>query len=176
MASAGFVHLHGHSEYSLLDGACRIGGMAELAAEQGMPALAITDHGNLFGVIDHYKTCQDAGIKPIIGCEVYVAIDSRHLRQAARGLTHASNHLVLLAKNDTGYRNLTKLVSKGYLEGYYYNPRIDKEILRQHAEGLICLSACVSGEIAHLIQREGVSSQRNEPPASTWTSSATTTI
>ena len=87
MASAGFVHLHGHSEYSLLDGACRIGGMAELAAEQGMPALAITDHGNLFGVIDHYKTCQDAGIKPIIGCEVYVAIDSRHLRQAARGLT-----------------------------------------------------------------------------------------
>ena len=157
MASAGFVHLHGHSEYSLLDGACRISGMAELAAEQGMPALALTDHGNLFGVIDHYKACQDAGIKPIIGCEVYVAIDSRHLRQAARGLTHASNHLVLLAKNDIGYRNLTKLVSKGYLEGYYYNPRIDKEILRQHAEGLICLSGCVSGEVAHLIQREGMS-------------------
>ncbi len=157
MASAGFVHLHGHSEYSLLDGACRVGGMAELAAEQGMPALALTDHGNLFGVIEHYKACQDAGIKPIIGCEVYVAIDSRHLRQAARGLTHASNHLVLLAKNDTGYRNLTKLVSKGYLEGYYYNPRIDKEILRQHAEGLICLSGCVSGEVAHLIQREGMS-------------------
>ena len=157
MASAGFVHLHGHSEYSLLDGACRVGGMAELAAEQGMPALALTDHGNLFGVIEHYKACRDAGIKPIIGCEVYVAIDSRHLRQAARGLTHASNHLVLLAKNDTGYRNLTKLVSKGYLEGYYYNPRIDKEILRQHAEGLICLSGCVSGEIAHLIQREGMS-------------------
>jgi DNA polymerase-3 subunit alpha len=156
MASADFVHLHGHSEYSLLDGACRVGEMAELAAEQGMPALAITDHGNLFGVIEHYKACQDAGIKPIIGCEVYVAIDSRHARQAARGLTHASNHLVLLAKDATGYRNLTKLVSKGYLEGYYYNPRIDKELLREHAEGLICTSACIGGEIPHLIQREGL--------------------
>ena len=156
MASADFVHLHGHSEYSLLDGGCRVGEMAELAAEQGMPALALTDHGNLFGVIEHYKTCQDAGIKPIIGCEVYVAIDSRHLRQAARGLTHASNHLILLAKDTTGYRNLTKLVSKGYLEGYYYNPRIDKELLREHAEGLICMSACIGGEIPHLIQREGL--------------------
>ena len=104
------------------------------------------------------RPAKTPGIKPIIGCEVYVAIESRHLRQAARGLTHGSNHLVLLAKNDTGYQNLTKLVSKGYLEGYYYNPRIDKEILRQHAEGLICLSACISGEVAHLIQREGVSS------------------
>ena len=156
MASADFVHLHGHSEYSLLDGACRVGDMAEVAAEQGMPALAITDHGNLFGVIEHYKTCQDAGIKPIIGCEVYVAIDSRHSRQAARGLTHASNHLILLAKDATGYRNLTKLVSKGYLEGYYYNPRIDKELLREHAEGLVCMSACIGGEIPHLIQREGL--------------------
>ncbi len=156
MASADFVHLHGHSEYSLLDGGCRVGEMAELAAEQGMPALAITDHGNLFGVIEHYKACQAAGIKPIIGCEVYVAIDSRHLRQAARGLTHASNHLVLLAKDAAGYRNLTKLVSKGYLEGYYYNPRIDKELLREHAEGLICMSACIGGEIPHLIQREGL--------------------
>ncbi|MCY4603295.1 MAG: DNA polymerase III subunit alpha, partial [Gemmatimonadetes bacterium] len=156
MASADFVHLHGHSEYSLLDGGCRVGEMAELAAEQGMPALAITDHGNLFGVIEHYRACQDAGIKPIIGCEVYVAIDSRHSRQAARGLTHASNHLVLLAKDATGYRNLTKLVSKGYLEGYYYNPRIDKELLREHAEGLICMSGCIGGEIPHLIQREGL--------------------
>ena len=156
MASADFVHLHGHSEYSLLDGACRVGDMAEVAAEQGMPALAITDHGNLFGVIEHYKTCQDAGIKPIIGCEVYVAIDSRHARQAARGLPHASNHLILLAKDATGYRNLTKLVSKGYLEGYYYNPRIDKELLREHAEGLICMSACIGGEVPHLIQREGL--------------------
>ena len=156
MASADFVHLHGHSEYSLLDGGCRVGDMAELAAEQGMSALALTDHGNLFGVIEHYKTCQAAGIKPIIGCEVYVAIDSRHARQAARGLPHASNHLILLAKDATGYRNLTKLVSKGYLEGYYYNPRIDKELLREHAEGLICMSACIGGEVPHLIQREGL--------------------
>ena len=156
MASADFVHLHGHSEYSLLDGGCRVGEMAEVAAEQGMPALAITDHGNLFGIIEHYRACQDAGIKPIIGCEVYVAIDSRHARQAARGLPHASNHLILLAKDATGYRNLTKLVSKGYLEGYYYNPRIDKELLREHAEGLICMSACIGGEVPHLIQREGL--------------------
>ena len=111
MASAGFVHLHGHSEYILLDGGCHIGKMAEKAAELGMPALAVTDHGNLFGAIEHYKSCKAAGIKPIIGCEVYVAIESRHLRKAVRGLPHGSNHLVLLAKNATGYRNLTKLVS-----------------------------------------------------------------
>ena len=101
------------------------------------------------------KACSDAGIKPIIGCEVYVAIESRHLRKPARGINSGSNHLVLLVKNETGYKNLIKLVSSGYMEGYYYNPRIDKELLRQHAEGLICLSACVSGEIAHLIQTEG---------------------
>ena len=146
MASAGFVHLHGHSEYSLLDGGCRVQQMAETAAELGMPAMAVTDHGNLFGVIEHYKACKEVGIKPIIGCEVYVAIESRHLRKAARGLAHASNHLVLLAKNATGYRNLTKLVSKGYTEGYYYNPRVDKELLREYSEGLVCLSACVAGE------------------------------
>ncbi len=156
MASAGFVHLHGHSEYSLLDGGCRVQQMAETAAELGMPAMAVTDHGNLFGVIEHYKACKEVGIKPIIGCEVYVAIESRHLRKAARGLAHASNHLVLLAKNATGYRNLTKLVSKGYTEGYYYNPRVDKELLREYSEGLVCLSACVAGEVPHMIQREGV--------------------
>ena len=156
MASAGFVHLHGHSEYSLLDGGCHIGKMAEKAAELGMPALAVTDHGNLFGAIEHYKSCKAVGIKPIIGCEVYVAIESRHLRKPARGLTHGSNHLVLLAKNAIGYRNLTKLVSKGYLEGYYYNPRIDKELLREYSEGLICMSACIGGEVPHIIQREGL--------------------
>ena len=157
MSTAGFVHLHGHSEFSLLDGACRLKDMANRAAEQQMPALAVTDHGNLFAAINHYRACSDVGIKPIIGCEVYVAIESRHLRKAARGVVSGSNHLVLLTKNETGYRNLTKLVSKGYLEGYYYNPRIDKELLREHSEGLICLSACLSGEIAHLIEREGVS-------------------
>ena len=161
MATANFVHLHGHSEFSLLDGGCRVKEMAIRAAEHGMPALAITDHGNLFGAIAHHKACKAAGIKPIIGCEVYVAIESRHSRQPARGLKHASNHLVLLAKNTTGYKNLIKLVSAGYLEGYYYNPRIDKELIRQHAEGLICLSACVSGEIAHLIQQEDLTAAEN---------------
>mgnify|MGYP002640256104 CR=1 FL=1 len=156
MATAEFVHLHGHSEYSLLDGGCHIGQMAGAAAEYGMPALAVTDHGNLFGSIAHYRTCEKAGIKPIIGCEVYVAIGSRHDRAAARGLQHASNHLILLAKNDTGWRNLTKLVSKGYTEGFYYNPRIDKDLLREFGEGLVCMSACVSGEVAHLIQKDGL--------------------
>ena len=156
MSTAGFVHLHGHSEFSLLDGACRLEDMANLAAEFSMPALACTDHGNLFGAVAHYKACADAGVKAIVGCEVYVAMESRHLRMAARGVPSGSNHLVLLVKNDTGFANLTKLVSKGYLEGYYYNPRIDKELLRQHSEGLICLSACLSGEIAHTIDQQGV--------------------
>jgi len=163
-SSAGFVHLHGHSEYSLLDGACPIKETAELAAEKGMPALAITDHGNLFGAIEHYRVCQEVGIKPIIGSEVYVAIESRHRRQAVRGVQSGANHLVLLAKNNPGYRNLTKLVSKGYLEGYYYNPRIDKELLGRHAEGLVCLSGCVSGEIPHLIEREGVAAAEKVIP------------
>lgn len=156
MASAEFVHLHGHSEYSLLDGGCHVNQMADAAASYDMPALAVTDHGNLFGAISHYRNCEKAGIKPIIGCEVYVAIGSRHDREAARGLQHASNHLILLAKNDTGWRNLTRLVSAGYTEGFYYNPRIDKELLREHREGLVCMSACVSGEVAHLIQTAGI--------------------
>ena len=156
MSTAGFVHLHGHSEFSLLDGGCRLEEMATLAAEYGMPALACTDHGNLFGAVNHYKACTEAGVKPIVGCEAYVAMESRHLRKAARGVASGSNHLVLLAKNATGFGNLTKLVSKGYLEGYYYNPRIDKDLLRQHSEGLICLSACISGEIAHTIDTDGV--------------------
>jgi len=158
MATPEFVHLHGHSEYSLLDGACHINAMAPAAAEQGMSALAVTDHGNLFGAISHYRACHDTGIKPILGCETYVSIGSRHERKGARGLTHGSNHLVLLAKNHQGWKNLIKLVSKGYTEGFYYNPRIDKELLREYSEGLVCLSACVSGEVAHLIREEGLDS------------------
>ncbi len=156
MASAEFVHLHGHSEYSLLDGGCAIDAMAAGAAEAGMPALAVTDHGNLFGAIAHHRACTDAGIRPIFGCEVYVAIGSRHDRTGARGLAHGSNHLILLAKDAAGWQNLIQLVSKGYTEGFYYNPRVDKQLLRQHGEGLVCMSACVSGEVAHLIQEEGV--------------------
>ena len=156
MALAEFVHLHGHSEYSLLDGGCRIGDMAALAAELEMPALAVTDHGNLFGAVEHYRACREAGIKPIVGCEVYVAVGSRHDRKAAKGLNHASHHLVLLARNSTGYRNLVKLVSKAYLEGFYYFPRIDRDLLAEHCEGLICLSGCVSGEIPHLLQNDSL--------------------
>ncbi|MSS73427.1 MAG: DNA polymerase III subunit alpha [Candidatus Latescibacteria bacterium] len=156
MESSDFVHLHSHTMYSLLDGACKIGGIAAIAQEYRMPAVAMTDHGNLFGAVEFYKTIKGSGVKPIIGCEVYVAVESRFNRKSAPGGNPSgSHHLVLLVKNETGYRNLMKLVSKGYLEGFFYNPRIDKELLRQHAEGLICLSACMSGEIARLVVREG---------------------
>mgnify|MGYP003321137497 CR=1 FL=1 len=151
-----FVHLHFHTGYSLLDGACRIKDVMKKAAEFGMTATAITDHGVLYGVVDFYKKARDVGIKPILGCEVYMAHGSMHERRTGPGGSQ-SNHLVLLAKNATGYRNLTKLVSKGYLEGFYYNPRIDKELLREHSEGLICMSACIGGEVPHMIQREGYS-------------------
>jgi DNA polymerase-3 subunit alpha len=145
-----FVHLHVHSEYSLLDGACRIPELARRAAELKMPALALSDHGNLFGAIEFYQECRAAGIKPIIGCEVYLAPGSRFDRKA-NSPKEASTHFLLLAKNETGYRNLVKLVSAAHLEGMYYKPRIDKEILAQHAEGLIGTSACLAGEVARHI-------------------------
>lgn len=146
-----FVHLHVHTEYSLLDGAARIKKLVKKAAELGMPALAITDHGAMFGVIDFYKACRQAGIKPIIGCEVYVAPRSRWQKEAK--LDDSPYHLVLLAASEQGYRNLVTLVSLAYTEGFYYKPRVDKELLRQHSEGLIALSACLGGEVAwHLSQ------------------------
>lgn len=153
---AEFVHLHSHSMYSLLDGACKIDGLAARAAEYGMPAAAITDHGNLFGAVDFYRAMKAVDVKPIIGCEVYCAIESRLEKKPARGVPSGSNHLVLLAKSARGYANLVKLVSAGYMEGFYYHPRIDKDLLREHSEGLVCLSGCVSGEVPHLIEREGV--------------------
>jgi DNA polymerase-3 subunit alpha len=141
-----FAHLHLHSQYSLLDGANRLGDVTAAAAQAGMSAIALTDHGNMFGAIEFYDAAKKAGIKPIIGIEAYVARGSRHDRtQGNRG--GGSNHLVLLAKNETGYRNLIKLTSKSYLEGFYYKPRMDKELLRQHAEGIIALSACLKGEV-----------------------------
>ena len=157
---AEFVHLHSHTMYSLLDGGCRIHDIADLAAEEGMPAVAITDHGNLFGAIEFYNQMRRVGVKPIIGCEVYCAIEGRFSRQAARGIQSGANHLVLLAKNATGFKNLVRLVSSGYLEGFYYSPRLDKSLLKEHADGLICLSACLSGEIPHLIEREGIKAAR----------------
>lgn len=140
-----FVHLHTHTEYSLLDGACRIGPAVQAATEMGMPALAITDHGAMYGVIDFFEACRSAGIKPIIGCEVYVAPHGRHEKQSKRGARNY--HLVLLARSQEGYRSLIKLVSIAHLEGFYYKPRIDMEVLRAHSEGLIGMSACLRGEI-----------------------------
>lgn len=147
--SKGFVHLHNHSEYSLLDGACRIKGLVSRAVELEMPAVAITDHGVLYGVIDFYREAKQQGIKPIIGCEVYVAPRSR-LDKEAR-VDDSQYHLVLLCKNQTGYKNLVELVSRAYIEGFYYKPRVDKELLQRYHEGLIAMSACIAGEIPQLI-------------------------
>ncbi|ADL13378.1 DNA polymerase III subunit alpha [Acetohalobium arabaticum] len=149
---SGFVHLHCHTEYSLLDGAARIGELVTQAADYGMPALAITDHGNMYGAVEFYKAAKDAGIKPIIGSEVYVAPESRFNQKHNRA--DSPYHLVLLAKNNQGYRNLLKLVSKGYLEGFYYKPQIDLELLRKYNEGLICLSGCLAGRIARGLLNE----------------------
>jgi DNA polymerase-3 subunit alpha len=150
VSAPGFVHLHVHSEYSLLDGACRIPELAERAAELKMPALALTDHGNMFGAVEFYKECRSAGIKPIVGCEVYLAPGSRFERKSATP-KEASTHFLLLAKSELGYHNLLKLVSAAHLEGQYYKPRIDKEILAQYSEGLIGTSACLAGEVARHI-------------------------
>ena len=141
-----FVHLHLHTEYSLLDGACRIGELLDHARHSGAPALAVTEHGNLFSSVIFHDEARARGIKPILGCEVYVAPGSRRERSGTPGETN--NHLVLLAENLTGYHNLIKLVSAGYTEGFYYKPRIDKELLAQHAEGLVGLSSCLKGEVA----------------------------
>jgi len=145
-----FVHLHVHSEYSLLDGACRIPELAARAAELKMPALALSDHGNLFGAIEFYKECRDVGVKPIIGCEVYLAPGDLEDRKA-NSAKEASTHFLLLAKNEVGYRNLVKLVSIAHLKGMYYKPRIDKQRMMEYREGLIGTSACLAGEVARHI-------------------------
>ncbi len=141
-----FVHLHNHSEFSLLDGLSKIEEMVQHAANLGMKALAITDHGNLYGTIKFYNACLEKGIKPIIGCEIYVAKRSRHDKEA--GIDNDYNHLILLAKNQKGYKNLMKIVTVSHLEGFYYKPRVDIELLKEYHEGLICLSACVNGYIS----------------------------
>jgi DNA polymerase-3 subunit alpha len=146
---AAFVHLHNHTEFSLLDGASRTESLARRAKELGMPAVAITDHGTMCGVIDFYKNAKKHGIKPIVGCEVYVAPRARQEKTTVEG--EAYYHLVLLAANAKGYRNLMELVSRGHSEGFYYKPRVDKELLRQYSEGLIALSACLAGEIPSLL-------------------------
>ncbi len=151
---ADFVHLHNHSHYSLLDGACKIDDLINTCKEFGMDALALTDHGNMFGAIEFYTKALEAGIKPIIGAEVYIAPKSRFDKTSSKGGSDASFHLILLAKNYDGYKNLMKLVSIGFLEGFYYKPRIDKEILRDYASGLVALSACLKGEVPQTILQE----------------------
>ncbi len=146
MAQQPFVHLHVHSQYSLLDGACRIADLVKRAKDLGQPAVAITDHGCLFGLIDFYTKAHEHGVKPIVGIEAYMAADSRHSREAT-GTKDGGYHLLLLAQNLEGYQNLLKLGSIAYTEGFYYKPRIDKEILRAHSKGLIATSACLGGEI-----------------------------
>ncbi len=145
-----WVPLHVHSQYSILDASASIKDIAKKAKEHGMPAVALTDHGNMFGAVEFFKACKEVGVKPIIGCEVYVAPKSRHEKKKERR-ERAAYHLTLLAKNLKGYHNLCKLSSKGYLEGFYYHPRIDHELLAESAEGLICLSGCMSGKISQEI-------------------------
>ncbi len=148
---ADFVHLHVHSEYSLLDGAARLRRLVERAAQLGFPAIALTDHGNLFGAIDFYQHARAAGIKPILGCELYIAPGSRFERAPVDGQYEGANHVTALVRNEVGYRNLIKLVSKGYLEGFYYKPRVDKELLAQHSDGLLILSGCLNSEVSRLL-------------------------
>lgn len=148
-----FVHLHVHSEYSLLDGACRINELAKYAASLGQNALAVTDHGNLFAAINFYNSCIEVGIKPVIGCEVYIAEGSRFDKTPS----NKANHLILLCKNNEGYKNLSKLVSRGYTEGFYHKPRIDMELLKKYKDGLICMSACMAGEVARQLNNGDIS-------------------
>src|SRR5947209_16201076 len=143
--AAEFVHLHVHSEYSILDGACRIPALAARAAELEMSAVGLTDHGSLAGAVELYRETQGHGVKPVIGCEVYVADDRR-------SLTKGYAHLTLLAETNEGYGNLIKLASLGYLEGYYYKPRVDWELLEGHATGIVALSGCLSGRVCKALE------------------------
>ncbi len=147
-----FAHLHVHSEYSLLDGACRIDDLVRRVKELGQTAVAVTDHGVMFGAVTFYKAAKAAGIHPVIGCEVYVA--PRGMEDREYGLDNEARHLVLLCENETGYKNLCYMVSQAFLRGFYIKPRVDKALLREHHEGLIALSACLAGEIPRQI-REG---------------------
>jgi DNA polymerase-3 subunit alpha len=161
MSHADFVHLHLHTEFSLLDGACRLDRLMDKAHELKFSSLAITDHGVLCGAIDFYKAAREKGIKPIIGCEVYVAPGSRLEKKTSSGGRDVYNHLVLLAKNETGYSNLIKLATAAHLEGYYYKPRVDKELLAAHKDGLIALSGCLASEIPESIQRDQLPKARD---------------
>ena len=158
---ANFVHLHVHTQYSLLDGAIRLPDLLDKCKEYNMDAVAITDHGSMFGALEFYVKAKKAGIKPIIGCEFYIAPKERTDR-SAKSAGSAAFHLVLLAMNKTGYKNLMKLASIAQLEGFFYKPRIDKDILASHNEGLIALTACLHGGIPYLISKGDIDGARRE--------------
>src|SRR5689334_19097496 len=149
--SGQFTHLHLHTQYSLLDGAIRVKDLFSKVRALGMDTVAVTDHGNMFGAIDLYTEAKNHGVKLVFGCETYVAATDRTDRTNRRNY-----HLILLAKDDVGYKNLSYLNSMGYLEGFYYNPRIDKQLLKEHSQGLIGLSACLGGEVAQTLEKHGI--------------------
>ena len=162
-----FTHLHTHTEFSMLDGASRVGDLVAAAVADGQPALGITDHGNMYGVLDFYAACRDAGITPVIGTEAYMAGESRHERPRRRGRVDDTGgdadggeklyyHLILLATSDVGYANLMKLSSRAYLEGYFYKPRLDWELLAQHSEGLVATTGCLGGVVNQALLRGDV--------------------
>ncbi len=157
----GFIHLHNHSEFSILDGAVRLDALVDAAVKNKMPAVALTDHGNIFGAVKFQKAALEKGVKPIFGCEAYIAPRSRHDRGESKDGAPPHYHLLLLVENETGYRNLCILLSKAYLEGFYYRPRIDKELLAAHSKGLIGFSACLRGEVAHLLGQGREEEARN---------------
>lgn len=160
----GIYASHVHTEYSLLDGSSKIKELVDRAKELGMDSMAITDHGVMYGVIDFYRAARAVGIKPIIGCEVYVAPGSRFDRESSSG-EDRYYHLILLAENNQGYQNLMKIVSKGFVDGFYYKPRVDLEILRQYHEGIIALSACLAGEVQRYLERGAVPAGKGSCPA-----------
>ena len=159
-----FTHLHVHTEYSLLDGSNKIKEYVARVKELGMDSAAITDHGVMYGVIDFYRAAKAAGINPVLGCEVYVAPNSRFDREIGKD-EDRYYHLVLLAENNTGYSNLMKIVSKGFVEGFYYKPRVDMEVLNRYHEGIIALSACLAGEVQRYLAR-GMYEENGESAAS----------
>jgi len=156
-----FTHLHVHSHYSLLDGLPKIDDLLDKTQELGMNSVGLTDHGVLYGAVEFYKKSKARGIKPIIGCEFYMA--NERLEQKRAGIDDKRYHLILLAKNETGYKNIVKLITKSHLEGFYYKPRIDDELLAKYADGLICLSACIQGRIPQLLIAKNTPKPKNSP-------------